>query len=89
MYYVRSMPGDYFMPKCMHSHTTPTKQIDPLQFLVSTDTHHRCGIYAVTALIFAAIVAFMGFCIYRLTKNGAAGWIFFLCLFVFLAVNTN
>ncbi|XP_028438745.1 uncharacterized protein LOC114558745 [Perca flavescens] len=38
-------------------------------------THNRCGMYAVAVLLFVVIVALLGFCIHRLTKSGAAGWL--------------
>ncbi|XP_041801870.1 uncharacterized protein LOC121612816 [Chelmon rostratus] len=38
-------------------------------------THSRCGLYAVTALIFVVIATLLGVFIHRLTKSGAAGWL--------------
>uniref|UniRef100_A0A8C4EII0 Interleukin 17 receptor E n=1 Tax=Dicentrarchus labrax TaxID=13489 RepID=A0A8C4EII0_DICLA len=39
-------------------------------------THNRCGIYAVAALIFVVIATLLGIFIHRLTKSGAAGWLY-------------
>uniref|UniRef100_A0A672YHS9 SEFIR domain-containing protein n=1 Tax=Sphaeramia orbicularis TaxID=375764 RepID=A0A672YHS9_9TELE len=44
-------------------------------FCVS-DTHNRCGMYAVAALVFVVIVTLLGMFIHRLTKKGAAGWLY-------------
>ncbi|XP_042265800.1 uncharacterized protein LOC121896155 isoform X2 [Thunnus maccoyii] len=38
--------------------------------------HNRYGIYAVAALTFVVFVALLGIFIHRLTKNGAAGWLY-------------
>ncbi|XP_032376889.1 uncharacterized protein LOC116692581 [Etheostoma spectabile] len=38
-------------------------------------THNRHGLYAVAVLGFGIIVASLGFCIHRLTKSAAAGWL--------------
>ncbi|XP_026188942.1 interleukin-17 receptor E [Mastacembelus armatus] len=39
-------------------------------------THYRCGLYALAALVFVVIVALVGIFIHRLTKSGAAGWLY-------------
>ncbi|XP_028266628.1 interleukin-17 receptor E isoform X2 [Parambassis ranga] len=39
-------------------------------------THYRRGLYAAAALIFAAIVVFLGIFIHRLTKKGVTGWLY-------------
>lgn len=66
------------MNACMHTQLLLSKK---LTFSVSTDTHNRCGMYAVAVLVFVVIVALLGFFIHRLTKSGAAGWFSCLCVF--------
>lgn len=40
---------------------------------VSTDAHNRRGMFAVAALVFVVLAAFLGIFIHRLTKTGTAG----------------
>ncbi|CAK6957443.1 uncharacterized protein LOC121896155 isoform X2 [Scomber scombrus] len=39
-------------------------------------THYRYGMYAVACLCFVVFVTFLGIFIHRLTKSGAAGWLY-------------
>ncbi|XP_040904163.1 LOW QUALITY PROTEIN: uncharacterized protein LOC121188452 [Toxotes jaculatrix] len=39
-------------------------------------THKRCGIYVVAALVLVGVIALLGIFIHRLTKSGAAGWLY-------------
>nr|XP_043895211.1 interleukin-17 receptor E [Solea senegalensis] len=39
-------------------------------------THHRRGMYAFAALILVVVFASLGVFIYRLTRSGAAGWLY-------------
>ncbi|XP_071332724.1 interleukin-17 receptor E [Trachinotus anak] len=39
-------------------------------------THNRYGMYAVAALILLVIIALLGIFMHRLTKSGAAGWLY-------------